>query len=156
MVKVMGRCIISAGWVIEQRRWWELDSAAKMVQSPPGPTTLLPLFGREGKISKEGKDISVKFRQVYSWERKAHCRWIKETSCVTRALQLVTFWTKCRSGEGMLACVPSLWRLKFFPVSWCLDEHRLPSDPWGDRGIPFEWIRRNTGWEVSGINKKAS
>lgn len=30
----MGQCIISAGWVIEQRGWRELDPAAQMVQVP--------------------------------------------------------------------------------------------------------------------------
>lgn len=42
--------------------------------SPPGPATLLPLFGSQAEISKESKDISAEFRQGYNWERKAHCK----------------------------------------------------------------------------------
>lgn len=30
----MGQCIISAGWVMEQREWRELDPAAQVVQVP--------------------------------------------------------------------------------------------------------------------------
>lgn len=52
MVKVMGQCIINAGWVTEQSGWQRKNPAATMLQVLLALDTFLPIEARQGTPRK--------------------------------------------------------------------------------------------------------